>query len=421
MSFTSELHTPLQLRQTIRQLARLVEISVTLNSTLDIERLLQYIIETATDILDCEAASILLHDEASDRLFFAAATGSAPKELARIPVPLDKSIAGQIFTRKAPQIINQMGANPQHYEQVGKQVNFTTQSLLGVPMFIRNQTIGVLEALNKRTGVFDEHDLRLLSVIASQAGVAIANARLVNALRQANQELEQANSLKSNFIAIASHELRTPLGVILGYASFLKEEAKGELSEHAEMVLNSALRLRALVEDMTNLNLLQKGEVQLHLADCSVQEIITQVCQEALAAAEARSQTIKTHLPKEPIIVSLDYNKMMMVLTNLLNNAIRFTSNGGQIDIALSATTRKIGIEVRDTGPGIPPSELENIFREFHQVENHLTRHHGGMGMGLSIARGIVEAHGGRIWADNRTDQQGAVFKILLPRQSLRT
>lgn len=419
MSFTSELRTPLQLRQTIRQLARLVEISVTLNSTLDIDRLLQYIIETATDILACEAASILLYDEPNNRLFFAAATGSAPEELAHIPVPIDKSIAGQIFTSQKPQIINDMSDNPQHYNQVGEQVQFVTRSLLGVPMFIRNQPIGVLEALNKREGEFDEHNMRLLSIIASHASVAIANARLITALQRAIGELEQANRLKSDFIAIASHELRTPLGVILGYASFLKEEAQGELSEHAEMVLNSALRLRALVEDMTNLNMLQKGQVLLNPERVSVQKIITEVCQEAQAATQARSQVIKMHLPENEIIAQLDHNKIALVLTNLLNNAIRFTPNHGQIDILLSATARKIGVEVRDTGPGIHPDQLETIFAEFYQAENHLTRQHGGMGMGLSIARGIVEKHGGRIWAENRKDRSGAVFKIILPRGNI--
>ncbi len=419
MTFTSELRTPLQLRQTIRQLARLVEISVTLNSTLDIDRLLQYIIETATDILACEAASILLYDESSGRLFFAAATGSNPEELARIPVPIDKSIAGKIFTSQKPQIINDMSNNPQHYNQVGKQVKFVTRSLLGVPMFIRNQPIGVLEALNKREGEFDEHNMRLLSIIASHAGVAIANARLISALQRAIRELEQANRLKSDFIAIASHELRTPLGVILGYASFLKEEAQGELSEHAEMVLNSALRLRTLVEDMTNLNMLQKGQVNLNPERISIQKIITEVYQEAQSAAQARSQVIQMHLPGEEIIAHLDHNKIALVLTNLLNNAIRFTPDHGQIDISLSATARKIGIEVRDTGPGIPPDQLDAIFAEFYQTENHLTRQHGGMGMGLSIARGIVEKHGGRIWAENRKDRSGAVFKIILPRGNI--
>ncbi|RMF43546.1 MAG: GAF domain-containing protein [Anaerolineae bacterium] len=416
MSFTSELRTPYELRQTIRQLAQLVEISVTLNSTLEIDRLLQYIIETATNLLNCEAASILLYDPQEDKLVFAAATGSDPAELAKIPVPIEGSIAGKIFSENAPYIVNDMHQAPQHYNKVGERVKFETRSLLGVPMRSRDNVIGVLEALNKREGEFTSNDIRLLSVTASHASVAIENARLVSALRRANEELEKANRLKSDFIAIASHELRTPLGLILGYASFLKEEAQGELSEHAEMVLNSALRLRSLVEDMTNLDMLQKGKATLHRAMLPIQQVVLQAYQEARSAAETKGQHIKLRLPKNDILVYVDAEKMHRVFTNLFNNAIRFTPPDGHITIRVSATRRKVGIEVRDTGPGIPESELENIFHDFYQVENHLTRHYGGLGIGLSIAKGIVENHGGRIWAENNANGPGAVFKVLLPR-----
>jgi len=416
MSFTSELRTPYELRQTIRQLAQLVEISVTLNSTLEIDRLLQYIIETATSLLNCEAASILLYDEQENRLFFAAATGSDPAELAKIPVPIEGSIAGRIFSENAPQVINDLNESKEHYNRVGQQVNFETRSLLGVPMRLRNRVIGVLEALNKREGAFNSNDIRLLSVTASHASVAIENARLVQALQHANEELERANRLKSDFIAIASHELRTPLGVILGYASFLKEEAQGELSEHAEMVLNSALRLRALVEDMTNLDMLQKGRASLHLETHPIQRLVLHAYQETQSAVETKGQHIKLRMPQRDILVRVDAAKMHMVFINLLNNAIRFTPPDGYIEVRVSATQRKVGIEVSDTGPGIPQEELENIFREFYQVENHLTRHYGGLGLGLAIARGIVENHGGRLWAENKREGRGALFKVLLPR-----
>ncbi len=416
MSFTSELRSPYELRQTIRQLARLVEISVVINSTLEIDRLLQYIIEAAADLLNCEATSILLYDEQENTLFFAAATGSDPLELARIPVPIEGSIAGKIFSEKAPRILNDLSASPEHYNQVGKQVHFITHSLLGVPMRIRNKVIGVLEALNKRDGEFNGNDLRLLSVTASHAAVAIENARLVQALQRANEELQEANRLKSDFIAIASHELRTPLGVILGYASFLKEDAQGELSEHAEMVLNSALRLRALVEDMTNLSMLQKGKITLHPEVLPAQRVVLEAYQETHSAAETKSQKLKLHFPKKEVLIRADYAKMRLAIGNLINNAIRFTPPGGQIDVRVSGTKHKVGIEVSDTGPGIPPDKLEDIFREFYQVEDHLTRRTGGMGLGLAITKGIVEAHGGRIWAENRSQGHGAVFKILLPR-----
>lgn len=417
MSFTSELRTPYELRQTIRQLARLVEMSVTLNSTLEIDRLLQYITESAADLLDCDAASIMLFDETEKKLVFAAATGSDPVELARIPVPLNGSIAGSVFLENQPMVINNVGEDPRHFSQVGDRVHFKPRSLLGVPMRLRERVIGVLEALNKRTGDFNSNDIRLLSVTASHASVAIENARLVQALKSANEELQKTNKLKSDFLAIASHELRTPLGVILGYASFLKEEARDEqLSEHAEVVLNSAMRLHSLVEDMTNLNLLQMGKAGLHLSEIPIQRVLYKVYKGVHSAAEARQQKITLRLPKQPIYVQGDPPKLELVFTNLFNNAVRFTQEGGEITVRVSAAADKVGIEVADNGAGIDPALLEQIFQPFYQVEDHLTRRYGGMGMGLATARGMVELHGGRIWAESAGLGYGSTFKVVLPR-----
>jgi signal transduction histidine kinase len=416
MSFTAELRTPQELRHTIRQLARLVEVSVTLNSTLDIDRLLQYITETAADLLDCQAASILLYDNTENRLVFAASTGSDPVELSKIPVPLEGSLAGTIFRENQPLVINNVEEDSRHFHLVGEKVHFQTHTLLGVPMRFRERVIGVLEAINKVRGEFSSNDIRLLQVIASHAAVAIENARLVQELQSANEELRQNNKLKSDFIAIASHELRTPLSVILGYASFLKDEARDELSGHAEAVLNSAMRLHALVEDMTNLNLLQMGKAGLHLDRVPIQTILVKVYKQAHPAAEAKSQKVTLHLPREAMLVHCDPPKLELVFTNLLNNAIRFTPNEGKITIKVTPIQDKVGVEVTDTGRGIEAGVLEKIFQEFYQGEDHLTRSYSGMGLGLATARGIVELHGGRIWAESAGAGMGATFKVVLPR-----
>ncbi len=143
-------------------------------------------------------------------------------------------------------------------------LNFEVKNLLGVPMRIQDKPTGVLEALNKRDGNFDESDADILAVIASQAAVAIHNARLVKALQDTYDELRAADQLKTNFLALASHELRTPLGVIIGYATFLQQESPGELSEHAKQVLNAAMQMRALVDAMTNMDMLRSSEMIMH-------------------------------------------------------------------------------------------------------------------------------------------------------------
>jgi len=164
------------------QLERLVEISITLNSTLNLEKLLAFIIKTAADLLECEAVSILLYDPDKSNLFFAASSGTDPMKLAEIPVPLNESLAGVIFLENSPIIINDVERDPRHYALAAQHVHFHTHSLLGVPMRIQDRVTGVLEALNKKKGLFTKADEGLLSIIASHAAVAIQNAHLLNQL-----------------------------------------------------------------------------------------------------------------------------------------------------------------------------------------------------------------------------------------------
>ena len=404
-----------ELRQLIVRLSRLVEVSVTLNSTLEPEPLLQFLIRSAADLLDSEAASILLFDEKTQRLYFAASTGADPSELRKIPVPLEGSIAGTIYRDDSPLIINEVAADPRHYRQVGEKIRFEARTMIGVPMRMRDRRIGVLEALNKRGGPFTESDLQTLSIIASQAAVAIHNANLVSALQKAYDELGKVEKLKSDFIAIASHELRTPLGVILGYAAILKEDADQATSEHAAAVLNSALRMRALIEDMTNMNMMRVGSAELAVSQQALQPILEAAYEEMRPLIEAKGQQVARHVAPEQLLANVDAPKMMMALTNLLNNAMRFTPGGGRIELGLERHGAEAWLRVRDNGVGLPADQLERVFDQFYQVEHHMTRRHEGMGLGLSIVRAVVRAHSGRVWAESAGRDQGATFTIAVP------
>jgi len=404
------------LRTMAEQLARLIEVSVTLNSTLNLGELLQFIIRTATEIIDCESVSILLYDEKRGRLVFAAATGSDPKQLAKIPVSLDKSLVGTIFRENKMIGLSDVQNDPHHYAMVSQHVHFKVTNVLGVPMRIQDKPTGVLEALNKRDGNFDENDADILSVIASQAAVAIHNASLVKALQDAYNELQAADQLKTNFLALASHELRTPLGVIIGYASFLQEESHGELSDHARLVLNAGMQMRGLVDAMTNLDMLRSSEMVVHRQIVPMQQILGKAYGEVKRLAEAKRQRVIMDLPESPIPVKGDPEKLISVFVNLLDNAIRFTREGGTITIGSRLQPGgEVLSWVKDTGKGIPEGELKKIFREFYQIEPHTTRTYGGMGIGLSIAKGLVDAHGGTIWAESPGVGKGSIFKVLLP------
>jgi signal transduction histidine kinase len=307
------------------QLRRLVELSVTLNSTLDLDDLLQLITATATELLDCEAASILLYDEKKPRLYFAAATGSDPAQLAEIPVPVDNSLAGTIFRTNQQIILNNAEQDPRHYSLVSDHIKFRVKTLLGVPMVIKDRTVGVLEAVNKRHGIFDERDAILLSVTAAHAAIAIDNARLIQATKQALQQVKESNQLKSNFLSLASHELRTPLGIIIGYSTFLKEDAKGELSHHAGQVLNAARQMRSILDEMNNLAMLQSDEMILKPQRVPMQDVLAYACDGIKEIASTRDQKLIYVFPQQPFMVNVDIDKTALAFTNIINNAIRFS------------------------------------------------------------------------------------------------
>ena len=398
------------------QLLRLVELSVILNSTLDVNELLQQITATATELLDCEGSSILLYDEKHPRLYFAAATGSDPVELAKIPVPIEGSLAGTIFRTNQPMILNNVEHDPRHYTLVSDKIKFKVRTLLGVPMPIKDRTMGVLEAVNKQAGEFNERDVAILSVTAAHAAIAINNARLLQTTRQALKQVQQANEIKDNFLTLASHELRTPLGIIMGYSTFLKEDTKDEASELADHVLTAARQMRTILDAMSNLTMLKADTMVLSPQKVPVQDVLTHACEGIKEFVSTHDQQLAFAFSEEPLYVNVDIDKTSLAFVNLLNNAARFSSKGSIITVGATAEGDKVLAWVQDQGSGIPSDKLEKIFEEFYQVEPPNTRHYGGLGIGLSIAKGLIEAQDGKIWAESEGKDKGSTFKVTLPK-----
>ncbi len=404
------------LKAQIGLLARLVEVSVTLSSTLKLEQLLDFIIKAAAELLNSEVASILLYDEQLNELRFVAATGSDTAELAKIPVPLEGSVAGTIFRTSRPVVINEVAKDSRHFRQVGQKTNFRSETLVGVPMRIKDRTTGVLEALNKRGGKgFSEADVRIFGVIASQAAVAIENARLIDELQKAYSDLGKLDKMKGDFIAIASHELRTPLGVIIGYATFLRDDLQGQTKEYADAVLDASMRMRKLIEDMSNLSFMQAGQSSLNRALLDLRHVLPEARQTAQPLADAKGQKIVIQPGDGALMVNADRPALQVVLSNLLTNAIQFTQDGGLIEINAFRKDTEAWIQIKDNGRGISPRDLERIFDGFFQAEDHMTRKTGGLGVGLAIVRGTIKGHGGRVWAESQGEGQGSTFTVTLP------
>jgi len=404
----------------LRRLERMLEISRELTSTVALEPLLRKIVVMAAKLTDSEGGSILLWNARTGELRFRAASGATSGQLmeADIPVPVEGSIAGAILTSGEPMIVHDTRADPRHYRQVGQQIGSETRSLLGVPMQIKDKRIGVLEAVNKCADqAFSQEDVDTLMTLAAQAAVAIENARLVGALRKAYQRLGQLDRLKSDFIAIASHELRTPLSLILLYAAVLQQQLGAKAGSQLDAVMRAAMRLKHIIETMLNLRYLETGEMEVELTHFDLRTAVRDACGDYEALAETNGLVLTADLPEEDVLVKADKEKVRVILDNLISNAVKFTPSGGRVRVGLRSRGKEVEMSVTDTGVGIPQDDLERIFDRFYQVEDHMVRRHGGMGLGLAIVKGLVDLHGGRVWAES-VPGQGSRFVTVLPRQT---
>lgn len=399
-----------------KRLERMIEISRRLNSTTNIDELLNLIITEAATMLGTESASIMLLDPRTRELRFRAMAGEMPPELDNVPVPLEGSIAGTILRSNEPLIVDNVADNPSWNSNVDQAINFQTTAILGVPVHDASlRPIGVLEALNKLDkSRFTDVDIAVLSTLADLAGAAIGKARLFVELEKAYQKLNDLDRLKSDFIALASHELRTPLSIILGYVSFLREEADSVMAAQLDNVLQAAVRLRSLIQDMLNLQYVDTGEQSLKLQSCDLVELVRVAVGRQQESAAAHNQQMTFTTAEPALMLEADRDMLEIVIGNLLNNAVKFTPAKGRVDVTLELRGNEAWIIVRDSGVGIPQNQLERIFDRFYQVEPHINRRFEGMGIGLSVVKELVGLHHGRIWAESEQGK-GATFTVALP------
>jgi signal transduction histidine kinase len=400
-----------------QRLERLLEISRTLSATLDLEALLDTIIEVAQELTDSEVASLLLFDQESEELRFEASPGHQQDELQSIAVPIDASVAGWIFSNARPMVIQDAREDSRVYRKVDEKLGFETRSILGVPLIVKGEPLGVLEAVNKLDeGNYTEDDLAILETLAAQAAVAIENARLLQNIQNANEELKRLDSMKSDFIAIASHELRTPLGLILGHATFLKEIIPPKHQEQMEVIVRSAMRLKTIIEDMATISHKEQGQSRVRREPFSMSRMIEETAGSFRDEAKEKEISFEFDVPDgDPLMVEGDREKLDIVLTNLIKNALAFTDPGGQIGVKAEGDGELVKVFVVDTGIGIPEKDVGRVFDRFYQVESHLTRKHGGMGLGLSIAKAMVDMHNGQIWCESK-EGTGSLFCFIIPK-----
>jgi len=399
----------------IDHLDRLLEVVRGLTTAPDLESFLQTIINEAIELTNSELASILEYDETAEELRFLAMHWFQRDLLRPMGVPLEGSAAGWVFRRGQHLIIQDTKADQRHFKVVDRVTKHETHSLIAVPLMVRGDVVGVLEALNKKDDAhYTEEDLTILETLGALAAQAMKNADLQRKVRAASIELAELERLKTDFIAITSHELRTPLGLILGHATFLRELAGAQYAEQLDMIIRNATKLKDIVESLSDVDNVQTGAARVRSQKVSLAKIVQEVILTFQDEANSRNITLKCDMGESPFWVDADEMKLSIALSNLLKNAIQFTESGGHVTVNVQETSGYFKVSVVDDGIGIPARSLPRVFERFFQVETHLTRRYGGMGLGLSVAKAMVELHGGRIWAESE-EGRGSVFTFLLP------
>jgi signal transduction histidine kinase len=396
-------------------LERLVEFSRKLSNLPDLKPFLDSLVTAAAELTNSELAFILEPGEDKDQLYFLTLPSSHQEQLSKIEVPKASSLAGWVLQNGKPAVILNSLTDPRHFNDLEKAAGFTTQSLMAVPICYKGDVLGVLEVVNKSEQAhYTEEDLRILEILGSQAAIAIQNDHLESKVKLAADQKDQLDRMKSDFIAIASHELRTPLGIILGHATFLRETLPAEQRNTLEVIVQNAMRLKEIIYDLANMDNAQTGMAIVRSHPISMKTIVDEVMDSVQNEAKDKQLTLHAETGQGDLLLDGDSSKITTALGNLVKNAITFSNPGGHIDIIAISIPGYVKVTVKDDGIGIPVKDLPHIFERFYQVESHLTRKHGGMGLGLSVAQTMVEMHRGRIWAES-VEGKGSSFTFLLP------
>ena len=240
---------------------------------------------------------------------------------------------------------------------------------------------------------------------------------LLKALADARVEAETANRLKDEFLATLSHELRTPLNAILGWTAMLRDGnvQQKHVMRALDTIHRNATAQVQIVDDLLDVSRIVRGNVQLAPTLLPIGPLVTFAVESITPTAEAKGVTIGASVGDTPVFVWADPDRLQQVLWNLMVNAVKFTPAGGRVDVGMDATPTEVTISVADTGAGIPPHFLPHVFERFRQADGSSTRPHGGLGLGLSIVRHLVELHGGRMQAESGGEGNGSTFTVHLP------
>jgi len=396
---------------------KLAAVGAVVASTLDRESVVQQVTDTATELTRAEFGAFFynVHDESGDSYMLYALSGAPREAFAKFPHPRATAVFAPTFhghgivrladvTRDA-----RYGKNhPYHGMPPG---HLAVRSYLAVPVKgLAGNVLGGLFFGHSQPDKFDEQHERLAVGVASWASVALENSRLYT-------EAREANRLKDEFLAVLSHELRTPLNAIVGYSRLMRGQMlpPEQIARAIETLERNARWLTQIVEDVLDVSRIVAGKIRLDVQAVEIAGVVDNAVATVQPAADAKGVRLHSVIDPRTGPVSGDPDRLQQVVWNLLSNAVKFTPRDGRVDVRLERVSSHIEVVVSDSGIGISRDFLPQVFDRFRQADSGSTRKTGGLGLGLSIVRHLVEMHGGSVHAASAGLDQGATFTVRLP------
>jgi signal transduction histidine kinase len=419
----TELHArTAELTQSVGELRALGEVGQAISSTLDLQTVLSTIVARATQLAGADAGIIYEYDAARE-VFEPRATEHLEPEIVEVlvtaPVRKGEGATGQLAISpvavQLPDIHIEPLPSVHHARDAFVRAGY--RALLAVPLLREDHLIGGLTVVRKMPGEFPRATIELLQTFATQSALAIQNARLFRETEDKSRQLEAASQHKSEFLANMSHELRTPLNAIIGFSEVLSEKMFGDINEkqteYLQDILESGRHLLSLINDILDLSKVEAGRMELELSEFDLPNAIDNALILVRERASRRGIRLGSTIDERLGMIGGDERKVKQVLLNLLSNALKFTPEGGRIDVSARAHDEVAEVSLTDTGVGIAPEDQEAVFEEFRQVGT-ADKKVEGTGLGLALSRKFIELHGGRIWVQSQVGH-GSTFTFTLP------